>query len=71
MVLGNGGETDAVTLTWQQFRSIWSEMSEDERECVRAKARWEHMTLWAVLMDWPDLIPTRLPMHPVLKGWLP
>jgi hypothetical protein len=33
-------------------------MTTDERERVQQKARWEHMSLRAVLVDWPTLAPT-------------
>lgn len=45
-----------MKLTHEQFRTIWQEMSESQKERVKSKARWEHMTLWAVLQEWPTLM---------------
>jgi len=30
-------------------------MTDDERQAVKDKASWEHMSLWAVCNDWPSL----------------
>lgn len=49
-----------MKLTSAEFKAIWAQMTEDERDRVRAKAQREQMSLWAVLMDWPSLIPERL-----------
>lgn len=42
-------------MTSEEFDAIWKSMTEEQKENARAKAKWEHMTLWAVLIDWPDL----------------
>lgn len=39
------------------FRVVWDGMDENERQRVRDKARWEHVSLRAVLIDWPTLAP--------------
>ena len=44
----------------EAFNRLWRAMTKAEREPVQAKARWEHMTLLAVLFDYPDFIPRRL-----------
>ena len=50
-------------LTHEEYRSFWNAMDEDERQRVRNKAQWEHLTPWAVLEEWPSMIPERL-RHP-------
>lgn len=42
------------------FRQLWNSMNGAEREVIQAKASWEHMSLTAVLLDWPTLVPVRL-----------
>jgi hypothetical protein len=44
-------------LTYPEYRAMWESMTEEERDRVRAKAEWEHMSLWAVLDEWPSLRP--------------
>lgn len=41
------------------FTRLWREMTQEERDRVRAKASWEAMTLRGVLEQWPSLIPER------------
>lgn len=36
----------------EQFQKVWSELTENERQWVRDKAQWEHMSLSAVLREW-------------------
>lgn len=58
--------TDAVTESllvaegsdW--FHAVWYSLSDDMRQPIRDKARWEHMSLRAVLIDWPTLVPRSL-----------
>jgi hypothetical protein len=50
-------------MTFEQFKVRWAGFTEAQREVVRAKAAWEHMTLWAVLNEWwaeEDPIPDSL-----------
>jgi hypothetical protein len=49
-----------MKFSFLEFRAIWKGMTDEERERVKDKSRWEHMIPWAVLMEWPDLVPTRL-----------
>ena len=43
-------------LTYAEFNDEWHKnMTEDERQRVREKAQWEHMSLWAILNEWPSL----------------
>lgn len=42
------------------FTRLWRAMSDAERAPVQAKARWEQMTVSAVLFDYDDMIPPRL-----------
>lgn len=38
------------------FARLWHSLDVETQEAIRAKARWERMTLRAVLRDWwPDL----------------
>jgi len=39
-------------LTYQEFRRQFDRLSKRRQAWVRAKAQWEHMTLWAVMRDW-------------------
>ena len=39
-----------------QWRELWTRLSEGQRERIRAKAQWEHMSLLAVIREWwPEL----------------
>ncbi len=42
-------------MTSKEFDKLWKVLTEEQKERVRAKARWEYMGLWAVLNDWPDV----------------
>jgi len=42
-------------MTSKEFDKIWKLMTEEQKEKARVKAKWEHMTLWAVLIDWPQI----------------
>lgn len=42
------------------FPRVWQSMTEEQQTRVRDKARWEHMPLMAVLIDWPTLAPVGL-----------
>jgi hypothetical protein len=39
------------------FQVTWNGMTQGEQGRVKAKAQWEHMSLRAVLQDWPTLAP--------------
>lgn len=52
-------ELEMAELAYPKWRRIWEGMSEGEREPLSAKAQWEYMILWAVLNDWPSLLPER------------
>lgn len=56
---GVGGE--AMTLkTYEEFQAIWAQLTPPERKKVQLKCEYEHMGRWAVLRDWPGLVPERL-----------
>lgn len=55
---GRGG--DSVTIKPDWFREIWDALSDEERTAVQDKAAWEHMSLRAVMADWPSLVPEHL-----------
>jgi len=38
-----------------EFTNVWRKLTENQRARVRAKAQWEHMSLSAVLREWPAL----------------
>ena len=42
------------------FDRVWQSMHEEDQARVRDKAKWEHMTLMAVLVDWPSFAPVGL-----------
>jgi len=42
-------------MTSKEFNDLWKSLNEEQKERVRAKARWEHMGLWAVLNEWKDI----------------
>jgi hypothetical protein len=42
-------------MTYEEFESLWGSLDEDQKDSVRIKAKWEHMTLWAVCNDWPNI----------------
>jgi hypothetical protein len=39
----------------EEFDKLWKSLTDEEKQRVKDKATWEHMTLWAVLIDWPDI----------------
>jgi hypothetical protein len=51
--MGGGANED-----W--FRLIWDSLTDEERAPIQHKAQWEHMSLRAVLIDWPSYVPERL-----------
>jgi hypothetical protein len=42
-------------LSYDEYRAIRASMTVAEWELVQAKAKWEQMTPWAVLIEWPSL----------------
>ena len=42
-------------MTYKEFRTLWDSLTEAQQERVRDKCRWEHMTRWAVCMEWPEI----------------
>lgn len=44
-------------MTGQDWRVLWGSLSDAQKERIRAKAQWEHMSLLAVIREWPDLAP--------------
>lgn len=42
------------------FTRLWRAMTDAERAPVQVKARWEQITLSAVLFDYDNMIPPRL-----------
>ncbi len=42
-------------MTSDEFDVLWKSLTDEQKQQVRDKARGEHMTLWAVLNDWPDI----------------
>lgn len=46
-----------MAITYEQFQFLWAAMNSEERQRVKDKANWEHMTLWRVLSDYDQLRP--------------
>jgi hypothetical protein len=46
---------DSLPRDW--FQIVWDGMTQGEQDRVKTKAQWEHMSLRAVLQDWPTLAP--------------
>jgi len=42
-------------MNFEDFKKLWNSLSEEQRDKIRNKAKWEHMTLWAVCIEWPDI----------------
>jgi len=42
-------------MTSKEFDYLWKSLDEDQKDSVRIKAGWEHMTLWAVCNSWPGI----------------
>jgi len=43
-------------MTSNEFDVLWETLNEEQKQRVRDKAKWEHMSLWAVLNNWPNLV---------------
>ena len=41
-----------MKLTFEAYKTAFGSLSERQQKWVRAKAQWEHMSLWAVMNDW-------------------
>lgn len=39
-------------MTYDEYKNLWEKLSEKQRKWVKSKARWEHISPWAVLNDW-------------------
>ena len=42
-------------MTEQEFDDLWHSLTEKQKQRVRDKAKWEHIGVWAVLKEWPDI----------------
>lgn len=42
-------------MTYLEYKKLWATLNEDQKESVRGKAQWEHMTLWAVCNEYPGI----------------
>ena len=42
-------------MTYKEFDELWKSFDEDQKDSVRIKAKWEHMTLWAICNEWPGI----------------
>ena len=42
-------------MDYAEFRLLWDSLSEQQKESVRLKANWEHMTVWAICNEWPNI----------------
>ena len=39
-------------MTFEEFKAAWSRLTPKQQAWTKAKARWEAMTLWAVMREW-------------------
>lgn len=39
-------------MTHAEYKVAYAKLSPAQHEWLKAKADWEHMTLWAVMNDW-------------------
>lgn len=39
-------------LSYEEYKKRWKSFTSAQRDIVRTKAQWEHMTLWAVMNEW-------------------
>lgn len=42
-------------MTYSEFMMLWGSLTDDQKESVCLKAKWEHITLWAVCDNYPDI----------------
>lgn len=44
-------------MTHAEFKAAWDALTEPQQQWVKDKARWEHMSRWAVMNEWdvPDV----------------
>ena len=42
-------------MTSDEFDNLWKSLTDKQKQRVRDKARWEHMTLWAICNEWPGI----------------
>ena len=54
--LGGEGRRVMPMFDQKEFAAIWADITEDQREMVKNKARWNQITLSAVMIRWPYLI---------------
>ncbi len=41
-------------MTNAEWKRKWASFTKNQKARIRAKAQWEHMSLSAVLREWPD-----------------
>ena len=39
-------------MTYAVFKERWTKLTESQKQRVRDKSNWEHMSLWAVMNEW-------------------
>jgi len=42
-------------MSYAEFRLLWDSLNEDQRQSVKDKAAWEHITLWKVCNEYPGI----------------
>jgi hypothetical protein len=42
-------------MLYEKFEKLWKSLDEDQKDSVRMKAKWEHMSTWAVCNEWPGI----------------
>ena len=48
------------SFNYAQWKEAWNLLTDKQRDRIKAKAAWEHMSLSAITHEWSDLIPKRL-----------
>lgn len=42
-------------MTSEEFDKLWKSLNEPQKQRVKDKAKWEHMSLWAICNEWPGI----------------
>jgi hypothetical protein len=45
-----------ASFTSKAFNEVWNGITDEQRRALRDKAQWEHMSLSAVMLEWPSII---------------
>lgn len=42
-------------MTYEEYKNLWNSLDNTQKESIRLKAVWEHMTTWAVCNRYPEI----------------